>query len=86
MVARGDQISDGYLILGSVLRVEVDGTRMTESSPGAILRVRTPLEVGKRLSSLVTVTVCRGDSVSEESLKSLEELTIGYRREDPNLG
>jgi CRP-like cAMP-binding protein len=88
LVAQGDQSSDVYLILDGVLRVEVDGARMAEYGPGAMLGERAHLEGGKRTSSLVAVTDCRVASVPAESLdrQSLEELSTGHRREDSNEG
>jgi CRP-like cAMP-binding protein len=70
------------------LRVEVDGARMTEYGPGAMLGERAHLEGGKRTSSLVAVTDCRVASVPAESLdrQLLEELSTGHRREDSNEG
>ena len=88
LVARGDQISDRYLILDSVLRVEVDSARIAEYSPVAMLAARVHLEGERRIASLVATTDCRGDSVPAESFDrpSLEELSTRYRREDSNVG
>jgi hypothetical protein len=88
LVAQGDRSSDVYLILDGVLRVEVDGARMAEYGPGAMLGERAHLEGGTRTSSLVAVTDCRVASVPAESLdrESLQELSTGHRREDSNAG
>jgi hypothetical protein len=88
LVAQGDQSSDVYLILDGVLRVEVDGVRVAEYGPGAMLGERAHLEGGTRTSSLVAVTDCRVASVPAESLdrESLQELSTGHRREDSNAG
>jgi hypothetical protein len=88
LVTQGDQSSDVYLILDGVLRVEVDGARMAEYGPGAMLGERAHLEGGTRTSSLVAVTDCRVASVPAESfdLESLQELSTGHRREDSNAG
>ena len=73
-----------YLILDGVLRVEVNGERLAEYGPGAMLGERAHLEGGARTSSLVAVTACRVASVPAEALdrSDLEELSTGHRRED----
>jgi hypothetical protein len=84
LVRQGDQGSDVYLVLDGVLRVEVDGKRLAEYGPGALLGERAHLEGGTRTSSLVAVTACRTASVPASSLErsALEELSTGHRRED----
>jgi len=84
LVAQGESGSDVYLVLDGVLRVEVDGNRLAEYGPGALLGERAFLEGGRRTSALVAVTECRVASVPAVSLEreSLEELSSGHRRED----
>jgi hypothetical protein len=86
LVAQGEQSSDVYLVLDGVLRVDVDGERVAEYGPGAMLGERAYLEGGTRTSSLVAVTQCRVARVPAESLDrgALEELSSGHRREDSN--
>ncbi len=55
---QGEKGSDVYLILDGVLRVEVDGERLAEYGPGALLGERAHLEGGTRTS-----TPRRGDPV-----------------------
>ncbi len=88
LVTQGEQGSDVFLVLDGVLRVEVDGVRMAEYGPGALLGERAHLEGGTRTSSLIAVTDCRVASVPAESLDrgSLEELSTGHRREDQSAG
>ena len=88
LVRQGENGSDVYLVLDGVLRVEVDGERMAEYGPGALLGERAHLEGGTRTSSLVAVTECRVASVPAESLdrEALEELSTGHRREDLGAG
>jgi CRP-like cAMP-binding protein len=76
------------LILDGVVRVEVDGERIAEYGPGAMLGERAHLEGGARTSTLVAVTECRVASVPAASLDrdSLQELSSGHRREDANVG
>ena len=88
LVQQGEQSSDVFLILDGVLRVDVDGVRLAEYGPGAMLGERAHLEGGSRTSSLVAVTECRVASVPAESFDraSLEELSSGHHREDSNAG
>ena len=74
---------DVFLLLDGVLDVEVDGERIAEVGPGAILGERAPLEGGVRTSTLrartrVTVAVVRVDQLAEEQLS---ELSASHRRE-----
>jgi Cyclic nucleotide-binding domain len=84
LVEQGERSSDVYLVLDGVLRIEVDGKRLAEYGPGAMLGERSYLEGGMRTSSLVAVTECRVASVPAESLErvALEELSSGHHRED----
>lgn len=84
LVEQGDRSSDVYLVLDGVLRIEVDGKRLAEYGPGAMLGERSYLEGGVRTSSLVAVTECRVASVPAASLErvALEELSSGHHRED----
>jgi CRP-like cAMP-binding protein len=67
-----------------VIGVEVDGTRLAEYGPGAMLGERAALEGGLRTSTLVAVTPCRVASVPAAQLDvgDLAELATGHRRED----
>jgi len=84
LVHQGDESSEVFLVLDGVLRVEVDGERLAEYGPGALLGERAHLEAGARTSSLVAVTPCRVASVPAESLdrSALQELATGHHRED----
>jgi hypothetical protein len=84
LVAQGDQGSDLFLVLDGVVRVEVDGVRIAEYGPGAMLGERAFLEGGTRTSSLVAATTCRVASAPAAALDrtSLEQLSTGHRRED----
>jgi len=88
LVTQGERSSDVFLVLDGVLRVEVDGVRLAEYGPGAMLGERAHLEDGTRTSSLVAVTECRVASVPGESLdrEALEELSTGHHREDQSPG
>ena len=89
LVRQGEEGSDVYLILDGVLRVEVDGERIAEYGPGALLGERAHLEGGTRTSSFVAVTDVPGGLGARGVTRSrfaLEELSTGHRREDSNAG
>lgn len=88
LVRQGEKGSDVYLILDGVLRIDVNGERVAEYGPGALLGERAHLEQGVRTSSIVAVTNSRVASVPGESLDrtSLEQLSTGHRREDTSAG
>jgi hypothetical protein len=88
LVRQGEEGSEVYLILDGVLRVEVNGERVAEYGPGALLGERAHLEGGARTSTLVAVTACRVASVPAAALdrEALEELSTGHRREDRGAG
>jgi hypothetical protein len=84
LVRQGETGSFVYLILDGVARIEVDGQRLAEYGPGALLGERAVLEGGVRTSSIVAVTSCKVASVPGDALDrgALEELASGHRRED----
>jgi CRP-like cAMP-binding protein len=88
LVRQGETGSFVYLILDGVARIEVDGKRLAEYGPGALLGERAMLEGGVRTSTIVAVTKCRVASVPGEALdrESLEKLSTGHRREDTSAG
>lgn len=84
LVKQGDPGRELFLLLDGVLRIEVDGQRIAEVGPGAILGERAVVERGHRTSTLVAVTDCRvavvpGDRVEP---KLLEQLAESHKREE----
>lgn len=84
LVNQGDLGTDLYLLLDGVLAVEVDGEKLGEVGPGALLGERAVLEGGARTSTLRAVTLCKvavapADRIDRESLAQVAE---GHRRED----
>jgi len=80
--------SDLYLLLDGVLAVDVDGERLTELGPGAVLGERALLEGGLRTSTLTAVTpvrvaVAHGSAIDRAALA---ELARGHRLEDRDQG
>ncbi len=72
-----------FLLLDGVLAVEVNGERIAEVGPGAVLGERALLEGGTRTSTLRAVTPCRIAVASADRMepKILEEISRGHRRE-----
>lgn len=84
LVTQGEPGHELFLLLDGVLRIEVDGERIAEVGPGAVLGERAVVEKGYRTSTLVAVTDCRvaavpGDQIEPEVLKQLAE---GHKREE----
>jgi hypothetical protein len=77
----GDEL---FLLLDGVLRVEVDGERMAELGPGAILGERAILEGGLRTSTLRAVTRCKVAVARADDLDpaALAEVSQSHRREE----
>jgi CRP-like cAMP-binding protein len=77
----GDEL---FLLLDGVLAVEVDGQRLAEVGPGAILGERALLEGGARTSTLVAVTAARLAVAASDAvdLDRLRVLADWHRRED----
>jgi hypothetical protein len=83
LVRQGEAGDEVFLVLDGVIGVEVDGERLAEYGPGAILGERAYLEGGVRTSSLVAATACRVAGVRADQLDrtKLKELSEGHRRE-----
>jgi hypothetical protein len=84
LVTQGEPGHELFLLLDGVLRIEVDGERIAEVGPGAVLGERAVIERGYRTSTLAAVTDCRvaavpGDQIEPEVLKQLAE---GHKREE----
>jgi CRP-like cAMP-binding protein len=81
----GDSI---FLLLDGVLDVEVDGDRVAEVGPGAILGERALLEGGRRTSTLRALTPCRVAVAAADQLdpRALAEVSSTHRREERRSG
>ena len=77
----GDTI---FLLLDGVLDVEVDGERIAEIGPGAIVGERAFLEGGRRTSTLRAFTPCRVAVASPDDLDPaiLAKISQTHRREE----
>lgn len=84
LVEQGAMSDELYLLLNGVLVVEVDGEKLAELGPGAVMGERALLEGGARTATLRAVTDCKVAAVKADSvdLDKLAELARGHRRED----
>jgi hypothetical protein len=73
-----------YLLLDGVLGVEVDGKRISEVGPGAVVGERAFLEGGLRTATLVAVTPIRVARAAADAIDrtALADLAAGHRREE----
>ncbi len=84
LVRQGDDGDELFLLLDGVLGVDVDGERLAELGPGAVVGERALLEGGVRTSTLQALTPCkvavaRADEIEPSALAELRE---GHRREE----
>lgn len=84
IVEQGSDGADLFLVLDGVIRAEVDGERLAEYGPGAILGERSILEGGKRTATLTAITKgklawARGDQIDKAALA---EVSQGHRHEE----
>lgn len=84
LVEQGQAGQELFLLLDGILAVEVDGEKLAEVGPGAILGERAVLEGGVRTATLRAVTPARVAVASAGQLDpaALGELSTGHRRED----
>ena len=84
LVEQGEEGNELFLLLDGVLRVEVNGERLAEIGPGALLGERALLEGGRRTSTLRAVTPCKVAVAPADALDrdALAEVSRGHRRED----
>ncbi|MDQ3461437.1 MAG: cyclic nucleotide-binding domain-containing protein [Actinomycetota bacterium] len=83
LVEQGQPGTDLFLLLDGVLRVEVDGSAMTDLGPGALVGERALLEGGTRTATLRAVTACKVAvaNAREVDPTALAEVSLGHRRE-----
>ncbi|HEV3402052.1 MAG TPA: cyclic nucleotide-binding domain-containing protein [Acidimicrobiales bacterium] len=84
LVEQGDPGDSLFLLLDGVLAVEVDGARLAEVGPGAILGERALLEGGTRTATLRAVTPAKVAVAAADQLdrEALAEVSRGHRREE----
>jgi hypothetical protein len=84
LFAQGDAGTDLYLLLDGVLTVDVNGDRVAELGPGAVIGERSLLEGGTRTATLTATTPCRLAVAPEADIDraALVALAETHRRED----
>lgn len=84
LVEQGSATTELFLLLNGVLVVEVDGDKLAEVGPGAVLGERAVLEGGTRTATLRAVTDCKVAAVPPAAIDrdKLAELSSGHRREE----
>ena len=84
LVEQGQADDALYLLLNGILAVVVDGGKVAEVGPGAILGERAILEGGRRTATLEAVTPVRFAKADARDIdrSALAELADGHRRED----
>jgi CRP-like cAMP-binding protein len=83
LMQEGEPGDELFLLLDGVVDVEVNGDRVAEVGPGALLGERALLEGGKRTATVwaktpVRVAVVSADAIDESALP---ELAASHRRE-----
>jgi len=84
LVEQGSSSDELFLLLNGILVVEVDGEKLAEMGPGAVMGERALLEGGARTATLRAVTDCKVAAVKADAidLDKLAGLAQGHRRED----
>ncbi len=75
-----------YLLLDGILSVIVDGEKIAELGPGAIMGERAILEGGKRTATLRAVTPVKVAlaTAGQVDRQALSQVADGHRRENKN--
>ena len=84
LVEQGAVSDELFLLLNGVLVVEVDGEKLAELGPGAVLGERAVLAGGMRTATVRAVTECKVAAVPADriDLDKLTKLAEGHRREE----
>ncbi len=83
LVVQGEEGNEIFLLLDGIVAVEVDGRKLTEIGPGAVLGERAILEGGRRTSTMRAVVDCRVAAIPGERIDRAKvvELSKRSRRE-----
>ena len=84
LVEQGSASDEIYLLLNGVLVVELNGEKIVELGPGAVLGERAVLEGGTRTATLRAVTECKVAAVPADriDLEKLAVLASRHHREE----
>ena len=83
LMVEGAQEDSIVLILDGVVEITVDGNRVAEAGPGAVLGERAALEGGRRTATVSALTKVKAASVTADQLReeALRELAEGHHKE-----
>jgi hypothetical protein len=83
LVEQGEPGRTLYLLLDGIMGVDVDGERVAEVGPGAVVGERSVLEGGTRTATLTAITDCRVAEAAADAIDrdALAELASGHHRE-----
>jgi len=83
LAAQGDPGSSLFLVLDGILDVSVDGRKLDDLGPGAVVGERAILESSPRTATLTAVTAVKVAEAPADALDraALAELAQGHRRE-----
>jgi CRP-like cAMP-binding protein len=84
LMTEGEEGGELFLLLDGVVDVEVNGDRVAEIGPGALLGERALLEGGKRTATVWATTPIRVAVVPPDAIddSAVPELAASHRRED----
>jgi len=84
LVTEGEEGRELFLLLDGVVDIEVNGDRVAEIGPGALLGERALLEGGKRTATIWAKTPIRVAVVPQDAIdeSALPELAASHRREE----
>jgi hypothetical protein len=84
IVEQGTPGGDLFVVLDGVVRADVNGDRLAEYGPGAILGERAGLEGGVRTATLTAVTPARlaWAKATDIDRDALVEVSAGHRKEE----
>ena len=84
LTTQGEDGKEMFLLLDGMLAVSVDGEKVAEVGPGALLGERALLEGGQRTSTLTAITKAKVAVVDASDVEPhvLAELAEGHKREE----
>jgi cyclic nucleotide-binding protein len=84
LITEGDEGRELFLLLDGVVDIEVNGDRVAEIGPGALLGERALLEGGRRTATVWAKTPVRAAVIPPEAIEEsmLPELAAAHRREE----
>ena len=84
LTRQGEEGAEMYLLLDGILEVVVDGDKLADLGPGAIVGERAVLEGGRRTASLQAVTDCTVAVATAGQIDrdKLAVVSVGHHRED----